>query len=118
MKPRIAAQVVVTAISFVVLLLLTAAAYLPLCTAHAIELSADSFILSFDDTGQPASCHRKTDGAEFLQAGNVGQGFYLTSPDTAPVHLKKLLLLPDGQLSARSDDGTKEVIFRVTHGQR
>ena len=68
MKPRIAAQVVATAISFVVLLLLTAAAHLPLCTAH--------------------------------------------------VHLKKLLLLPDGQLSARSDDGTKEVIFRVTHGQR
>jgi len=86
--------------------------------AQAIDLSAGTFTLSFDDNGRPVACHRKADGAEFLRAGNGGQGFYLKSPDTEPVRLNKLLLQPDGRLSARSDDGTKEVLFRVTHGQR
>ena len=91
---------------------------LPLCGAQAIELSAGTFALTFDKDGRPASGHRKTDGAEFLRAGNGGQGFYLKSPDTDPVRLNKLTLQPDGRLSAQSDDGTKEVFFRVTHGQR
>ena len=91
---------------------------LPLGAAQAIELSADTFTLSFDNDGRPAAGHRKTDGAEFLRSGNGGQGFYLKAPDTAPVRLNKLSLQPDGRLSARSDDGTKEVYFRVTHGQR
>ena len=82
------------------------------------ELSANTFTLSFDNDGRPAACHRTTDGAEFLQAGNGGQGFYLKSPYTAPVRLTKLSLQPDGRLSARSDDGTKEILLRVTHGQR
>ena len=91
---------------------------LPLCGAQAIELSAGTFTLSFDNDVKPAAGHRQTDGAEFLRAGNGGQGFYLKAPQTAPVRLNKLSLQPDGQLSARSDDGTKEVLFRVTHGQR
>ncbi|MEI6193138.1 MAG: hypothetical protein WCS42_02290 [Verrucomicrobiota bacterium] len=84
----------------------------------SIELSAGTFTLSFDNDGRPAACHRKTDGAEFLRADNGGQGFYLKAPDNAPVPLNKLSLQPDGRLSARSDDGTKEVVFRVTQGQR
>jgi len=82
------------------------------------DLSAGTFTLSFDNEGRPAICHPKTDGAEFLRAVNGGQGFYLKAPDTAPVRLNKLVLQSDGRLSARSGDGTKEVLFRVTHGQR
>ncbi len=91
---------------------------LPLGGAQAIELPAGTFTLSFDNDGRPAACHRKTDGADFLRAGDGGQGFYLKAPDTAPVRLNKLTLQPDGRLSARSDDDTKEVLFHVTHGQR
>ena len=91
---------------------------LPLCGAQAIELSAGTFTLTFDNDGRPTAGHRKTDGVDFLHAGNGGQGFYLKSPDAEPVRLNKLTLQPDGRLSAKSDDGTKEVLFRVTNGQR
>ncbi len=91
---------------------------IPFYCAKGVELPADSFSLVFDNDGHPCAGHRKSDGAEFLRAGNGGQGFYLKAPDTEPVRLINLTLQPDGRLSARSDDGTKEVCFRVTHGQR
>lgn len=90
----------------------------PVCAADGIALSSDSFTLTFAADGRPASCRRKSDGVELLQARNAGQGFYLKSPDAAPVRLTRLTLQLDGRLSARSEDGAKEVVFRVTRGQR
>ncbi len=86
--------------------------------AQAIELSAASFTLSFAADGRPATCRRNADGVELLRTRNVGLGFCLKAPDTAPVRLAKLSLRPDGGLSARSEDGAKEILFRVTRGQR
>ena len=106
---------VVTFFTFVALLLAPLTA---LQAADGIALSCDSFTLSFTADGRPASCRRKSDGVELLQTRNVGQGFYLKSPDAAPIRLTKLYLRPDDRLSARSEDGAKEVVFRVTRGQR
>ena len=101
---------------------------LPLCllclfpqavpAAEGVRLAAGSFALSFDTDGRPASCRANAEGAELLRAGNGGQGFYLKSPDKSPVRLTRLSLQPEGRLSARSDDGAMEVLFRVTRGQR
>ncbi len=102
--------------SFLVALLLV-----PLVTLQAadeIALSSDTFTLSFAADGRPASCRRKSDGVDLLQARNAGQGFYLKAPNAAPVRLTKLSLRPDDRLSARSEDGAKEVVFRVNRGQR
>lgn len=86
--------------------------------AEGIELSAESFTLSFAADGRPGICRRKADGAELVPTRNAGLGFYLKAPDAAAVRLTKLSLRPDGRLSARSEDGAKEVLFRVTRGQR
>ena len=91
---------------------------LALCPAGTVQLSADSFTLTFDAEGRPAAAHRKADSAEFLRPGNGGPGFYLKAPGGETVPLKKLALQPDGQLSVRSDDGAKEIIFQVTPGSR
>jgi len=91
---------------------------LALPAGAAIELAAGSFTLSFDGDGRPAACHRKTDGAELVRAGNGGQGFYLKAADTPPVRLNQLRLQPDGRLLAHSDDGSRAVLFHVTSGQR
>ena len=81
-------------------------------------MSADSFTLSFAADGRPGTCRRQADGAELLPARAAGQGFYLRAPGAAPVRLAKVSLQPDSRLSARSEDGVKEVLFRVTRGQR
>lgn len=112
-KPRHATKIG-TAFS----LLIFAIFLIPFCRTQGIELSADSFTLSFDNDGRPAAGHRKSDGVELVRAAQGGQGFYLKAPDTEPVRLNKLSFLLDGRLSARSDDGTNNVLFRVTHGQR
>ena len=91
---------------------------LALRAGAAIELTAGSFTLSFDAEGRPAAGRRKTDGVEFVRAGNVGQGFYLKAADAPPVRLNQLRLQPNGRLLARSEDGSREVCFRVTSGQR
>jgi hypothetical protein len=101
--------------------ILTALLLAPLTSlqgADGIALSSDSFTLSFAADGRPASCQRKAGGGELLQARNTGQGFYLKAPDATPVRLTKLSLLADSRLSARSEDGAEEVVFRVTRGQR
>lgn len=103
---------------FLILTALVLALLPTLQAADGIALSCDSFTLAFAAGGRPASCQRKSDDVELLQARNAGQGFYLKAPDAAPVRLTKLTLLQDDRLSARSEDGAKEVVFRVTRGQR
>jgi hypothetical protein len=102
------------------LLLVSALCFLlpPLRAAEGIELSADSFTLPFASDGRPGACRRKTDSAELLHAGSGGQGFYLKTAATALVRLTDLSFQPDGRLSARSEDGAKEVLFRVARGRR
>ena len=87
-------------------------------SAHAIELSADSFTLRFTVEGRPDSCVRKVDGTEFLPKGRPGEGFFLKGVDGAAVRLSSLSLLPDGRLLAANAGGSKKVRFAVTHGQR
>ena len=104
-----------------IIVCLTALLLAPLAALQAadgIELSADSFTLALNAEGRPASCRRKADGVELLQMRNVGLGFYLKAPDSALVRLTKLSLRLDGRLSARSEDGAKEILFRVTRRQR
>ena len=59
-------------------------------SAHAIELSADSFTLRFTVEGRPDSCVRKVDGTEFLPKGRPGEGFFLKGVDGAAVRLSSL----------------------------
>lgn len=95
------------------LFLLTAQAF-----ARALELSSDSFTLTFSADGLPESCHRKTDGTEFLSKGRGGDGFYLTGLDGTPIRLTKLSLQPDGDLLAGTRDDSKKVRFQIKHGLR
>ncbi len=76
------------------LTILTALLVAPLTALPAAEgvgLPSGSFILTFAADGRPASCQRRAGGEELLQARNAGQGFYLKSPDAAPVRLTKLI---------------------------
>jgi hypothetical protein len=87
-------------------------------SARAIEVSADSFTLKFNDSGRPESCVRKSDGAEFLPKGRPGEGFFLKGVDGATVRLSSVSLLADGRLIAVNAEGSKKVRFSLTHGQR
>ena len=90
----------------------------PLRAAEGIELAADSFTLALNGGGRPANCRLRADGTELLHLNNVGLGFYIKAPDAEPVRFTKLSLQPDGRLTARSEQGTEEIVFRVTRGQR
>ena len=93
---------------------------LTLSTAQAIELTADSFTLTFSAEGRPTSCKRKADGAELLAKGGGGEGFYLKGVrgQGPNERLPNVSLAPDGRLVAASADGKKKITVRVTPGPR
>ena len=90
--------------------------FLALGSARAIELSADSFTLTFSAEGRPESCRRKADGVELLAPGGGGKGFYLHPANGAIEPLPRLVFEPGGRLVASTADGGKKITFRVTGG--
>ncbi|MEI8341220.1 MAG: hypothetical protein WCH43_06745 [Verrucomicrobiota bacterium] len=91
--------------------------FLMLSSTQAIEISSDSFTLTFSEEGRPESCRRKTDGAEFLSKGG-GEGFYLKGLKGLQERFTHLVIAPDGRLVAATADGSKKITLRVTRGFR
>jgi hypothetical protein len=83
-----------------------------------VDLKTETFRLAFGDDGRPAALTTLLDDEAVLDKRNPGPGFYLSGPDKKRTPLNALTLGAENRLTARSADGSQEVVFAVRAAPR
>lgn len=86
-----------------------------LASASAL-IESERFKLRFAADGKPAS-FELSDGTELLNVASPGKGFYLANASKAVIDLPVVEIREPGQLVVESDNGTQQIIFKVTEGE-
>ncbi len=83
----------------------------------AVVLNTQTFDLQFAADGRPLSFKTRPDGRELLNRSSPGEGFFITNVGRARMPLSRLTF-ENNLLTAASNNGTQQVVFRVVKADR